>query len=57
MWLRKKIKFSALKRFLLVVSHCAYRQTDGRTDERTENLPILQDFVPYWGRCPATAQL
>ena len=20
-------------------------------DERTENLPILQDSVPYWGRC------
>ena len=19
-----------------------------------ENLPILQDFVPYWGRCPAS---
>ena len=35
--------------------------TDGRTDVRTyvrtENLPILQDFVPYWDRCPATAQL
>ena len=27
---------------------------DGRTNERTENLPILQDFVPYWGRCPAS---
>ena len=26
--------------------------TDGMTDERTENLPILQDFVPYRGRCP-----
>ena len=29
---------------------------DGRTDiqkyGRTENIPILQDFVPYWGRCP-----
>ena len=24
----------------------------GGTDERTENLPILQDFVPYRGRCP-----
>ena len=24
-----------------------------RTYERTENLPILQDFVPYRGRCPA----
>ena len=40
-------------------------QADGRMDartygwmnERTENLPILQHFVPYWGRCPATAQL
>ena len=30
---------------------------DGRTDEWMENLPILQDFVPYVGRCPATAQL
>ena len=31
-------------------------QTDERTDEQTngqmENLPILQDFVPYRGRCP-----
>ena len=26
-------------------------------DGWTENLPILQDFVPYRGRCPATAQL
>ena len=25
---------------------------DGRTDGRMENLPILQDFVPYRGRCP-----
>ena len=25
-----------------------------RTDVRTENLPILQDFVPYRGRCPAS---
>ena len=28
--------------------------TDERTDERTEFLPILQDFVPYRGRCPKT---
>ena len=27
-----------------------YRYTDGRT----EFLPILQDFVPCRGRCPAT---
>ena len=27
-------------------------RTDRWTDIRTENLPILQDFVPYWGRCP-----
>ena len=27
---------------------------DGRTDVRRENLPILQDFVPYRGRCPAS---
>ena len=25
--------------------------TDGRTDR---NLPILQEFVPYWGRYPAS---
>ena len=30
---------------------------DGWMDGRMENLPILQDFVPYRGRCPATAQL
>ena len=29
-----------------------YVRTDGRTDVRTENLPILQDFVPYRGHCP-----
>ena len=23
-------------------------------DGRTESLPILQDFVPCWGRCPPT---
>ena len=34
--------------------------TDGRTYVRTDvrtyvqNLPILQDFVPYRGRCPAS---
>ena len=32
-------------------------QMDGWTDGRTENLPILQDFVPYRDRCPATAHL
>ena len=30
------------------------RRTDGQTDVCTENLPILQDFVPYRGRCPAS---
>ena len=29
---------------------------DGRTDVRTENLPILQDFVPYQGHCPKKRQ-
>ena len=29
-------------------------RTDGRMDGRTENLPILKDFVPYQGRCPAS---
>ena len=28
----------------------------GRTYVRTENLPILQDFVPYRGRCPKSSQ-
>ena len=32
------------------------RRTDGQTDRwmdgHTENLPTLQDFVPYWGCCP-----
>ena len=32
--------------------------TNGQTDEQTnvqmENLPILQDFVPNQGRCPAS---
>jgi hypothetical protein len=28
------------------------RRTDGRTDGRRENLPILQDFVPYRVCCP-----
>ena len=27
---------------------------DRQMYERMENLPILQDFVPYWGRCPAS---
>ena len=29
-------------------------QTNGRTDKQTENLLILQDFVPYQGRCPTS---
>ena len=31
-------------------------RTYGRTNGRTENLPILQDFVPYRGRCPKKEQ-
>ena len=31
-------------------------QTDEQTDGQTENLPILQDFVPYRGRCPKNRQ-
>ena len=27
-------------------------RTDECTDKRTENLPILQDFVPFRSRCP-----
>ena len=32
------------------------RGGDLHTYVRTENLPILQDFVPFWGRCPKTTQ-
>ena len=28
---------------------------DGRTDERTENIPILLDFALYRGSCPASS--
>ena len=27
-----------------------------RTNKQMENLPILQDFVPYRGRCPKRAK-
>ena len=27
---------------------------DKQTNEWMENLPILQDFAPYWCRCPAS---
>ena len=30
---------------------------DGQTDGRREHLPILQDFVPYRGRCPKSNNL
>ena len=30
---------------------------DERTDGRTENLPILQDFIPYRGSGPKTADV
>ena len=30
---------------------------EGRSDERTENLPILQDLIPYRGRCPASIRI
>ena len=28
---------------------------DGRMNGQTENLPILQDFVPYRGSCPKSS--
>ena len=31
-------------------------RTDGQMDEQTKNLPILQDFIPYRGRCPKNGQ-
>ena len=34
-----------------------YIRTDEQTDKRMENLPILQDFVPYRGRCPKKGHL
>ena len=30
----------------------ADERMNGRKDEQTEFLPILQDFVPYRDRCP-----
>ena len=33
------------------------KRTDIQTYRRTENLPILQDFVPYQGRCPKSTIL
>ena len=32
-------------------------QIDGQMDGRSENLPILQDFIPYWGHSPTTGKL
>ena len=31
-------------------------RTDVQMDIRTDNLPILQDFVPYWGHYPIAAK-
>ena len=28
------------------------RGGEGRIDKWTENIPMLQDFVPYWSHCP-----
>ena len=39
---------------LIEGSRASQRGADGRADGRTEFLPILQDFVPCRGRCPAT---
>ena len=33
------------------------RWTDGHTDRYIEFLPILQDFIPCWGRCPKRKSL
>ena len=61
--------FSDMKKTILFASYCLSKIVISRTlvsrsflirpsvqrgDEQTENLPILQDFVPYWGRCPAS---
>ena len=58
------VKFIHLRAFYLIFEDGnghTDRQTDGQTDGRmdgwSENFPILWDFVPHWGRCPATAQL
>ena len=32
-------------------------QLKTKQNGRTEFLPILQDFVPYRGRCPATIEV
>ena len=33
------------------------RWTDGRTDGQMDNLPIVQNFVPYRDCCPTIAKL
>ena len=71
--LARRPAWQALRPAWLALRHSRGERTDGRTDGQTygrtdvqtyrhtdgraENLPILQDFVPYRGRCPATAQL
>ena len=53
-WLALRPDWLGLRPAWLALGPSRGGWTDGRTDRRTENLPILQDFVPYWGRCPKT---
>ena len=60
-WLALRPDWLGLRPAWLALGPSRGGWTDGRTYGwmygQTENLPILQDFIPYQGCCPATAQL
>ena len=56
-WLALRPDWLVLRPACLALGPSRGGRTNGRTDERTENLPILQDFVPYRDRCPKRTQL
>ena len=55
-WLALRPDWLGLRLAWLALRPSRGGHTDGRKYVcmcvRMENLPILQDFVPYWGRCP-----
>ena len=56
-WLAPRPDWLGLRPAWLALRPSRGGRMDGRTYKRTKHLPILQDFVPYHSRCPATAQL
>jgi len=58
-WLALRLGWLALKFGWLSLGLCWLSDPGGTdvctyvgTDKWTENIPILQDFFPYWGHCP-----